>query len=584
MPFNNNPQDVVNAIPAATDAVLYGAFPDADTSSVMSLIEKVNNRRLPSFSLSGEKYVHMGALATNNPDTDWKRLARYTAIHIQEVLQGAPAEQLPVYFEASDRLLINMATSRQIFIAPDFDTLGKTELLNVDSLKTDITYNLTKVARTAVEVNLALAAQRLRAAQAGKRVNEARGKLLPRIEAGVGYQRLKETYNTRNGFSPEESFDGTVNLTQPLLNEELWASFTIEKLGALSEKELLRETELDIIQSAVTAYLNVLREQTSLQQKRYNLDITRQNYRLSQTRVKIGDSDKSDLYRWESELANAKQEVLEAKSQLEQRKQILNRILNRPISESFATTVETLDNPDLLISDERITLLINNRYSLEALTDFFVETGIERSPELKKVRAQIDADKRRLLSEKLSYLLPDVDLTAQYTRNFDEKRSGGIPTEGNDWRIGVELSIPLFEGGAHLARQARSRLAVMEGEANFLDARNAIEQEIRSQMEEAHASYQSIELAGLSETAAKQSYDLVASSYAQGQVAITDLLDSQKALIQAGESSMNATYSFLVDLMNLQRAIGAFDFFLTDKERMRFSRDLTMRIGERQLK
>ncbi|MEM6603509.1 MAG: TolC family protein, partial [Pseudomonadota bacterium] len=583
IPYLDDENTILQQFPPQTEVVLYSAFPSKSKQQIKSLMQAVNvEKSLPSFSLSGSEYVKYGALATYQPDTDFERLARRTALHLQDMLYGTPAAELPVYFQTKNRLLINMATSRQIKFAPSFDVISDAELINVDDEKSDIGYSLTAVARKAIDENLSIAVQKLQAELAGQRVDEVRGSLLPRFDAGLSYDRRKRTGNTRTGIFPEDTTDANVTLSQPLFNESLWAAFTIEKFNALSQEELLRETELDIIQSAVNAYLNVLREQTSLQQERYNLNITRENYWLAETRVDVGDSDKSDLYRWESELANAKQAVLEAKSRLEQHKQELNRILNRPINEAFATTIETLDNPNLLVSDARVTKLITNRYSLNALVDFFVEKGLQRSPELKQIQAQLDADQRQFLSDKRAYWVPDVNLNAQYTNNIDETRSNlGVGAVDDDWTVGVEVSLPLYEGGARAARKAQSRLSIMQGRANLRDTKNTIEQQIRSQMEEAHASYQSITLAKTSEKASQRNYDLISSSYAQGQVSITDVLNAQDALIEAREASMNATYAFLIDLMNLQRATGAFDFFLTDTERVELSQNLVQHINGR---
>ena len=572
--FVGQPQEFVDGLPENTDAVLYGSFPSASDSDINALINAVNEKGLPSFSLSGERYVRMGAFVTNNPDTDWKRLARHTAIHLQEVVLGAAIQDLPIYFESANRLIINMATSRKIKIAPSFDIISNADLINADDALSGTTYSLTDVATKAVAQNLSLVVQKLRSKQAQERVKEVRGALLPQINFSVGYQARRETENTRNGVVAEDSTDGSISLSQPLFREELWAAYTIEKYSALSEKELVREIELDIIQAATAAYLDVLRDQTSLKQNRYNLGITRENYRLATTRVAVGDSDKSDLYRWESELAVAKQSVLQAKAQLERSKQLLNRILNRPIKESVITTVETLENPTLLVSDDRITGLIRNRYSLDALTDFFVDLGVRRSPELKQIQAQLKANNRQLLSDERAYWVPDLDMNAEVSHVLSEERTGGVSAEGNDWIVGLELSLPLFEGGARAARMSQSALEIKEAQANLTNTRNTIEQEIRSQAETVHASYQSIELAKASEKAAQQNYDLVASSYAQGQVAIIVLLDAQEALIEARETSMNAVYTFLIDLMDMQRAIGAFDFFLTNTERLEFSEEL----------
>ncbi len=571
------------SLPANTDAVLYGFFPSATQGQTKALIESVNNRGLVSFSLTGEEYVRLGALATNSPTTDLERLARRTALNMEEVLLGTPASRLPVFFNSSNRLMINMATSQQIRVAPSFDVLSEALLINELRETAERNYSLTDVARMAVQENLSLAAQRLQAESAGQSVKEVRGALLPQINSSVEYLvRRDDTTSVRDGTVAENSTDGSITLTQSLYSEELWAAFTIEKFSALSERELVREVELDITQSAVNAYLDVLREKTSLEQERYNLDITRENYRLAQNRVEVGTETAADLFRWESELANAKQAVLNAKSSFEQQRQELNQILNRPVDEEFTTTIETLDNPDLLISDPRITNLIENIYDLEALTDFFVEIGLDRAPELKQTEADIAASRRQLESDRRAYWLPDVNLTTELSSNFDEDRAvGGTDAEGSDWSVGIELSIPLYEGGSRYARTAQSRLAVRQFETNLRDTKNQIEQEIRNNLEAAHASYNSIPLAKQAETAAQMNYELVKDSYAQGAKDITDVLDAQETLIDAREASMNAVYTFLIDLMNVQRAIGAYDFFLTDTQRMELSQDLIMRVNRR---
>lgn len=571
LPWDGDNDAVAAAIPTDTDAVLYGAFPSARPDQIKDLIQRINKRKLKSFSLSGETLLRMGVLATNNPDTDWKKLARKTAIRIQEVFLGTPASTLPVFFKTADRLMINLETARGIGFSPGFDVLGDAVVINEDKIAADTTWSLGRVARTAVETNLTIAAQRLAAQSAEEAVNEAKGAILPRISSSVSYLKRKKTDYTRSGNHAEDSADGTLTLTQPLFSEKAWAAYAMQKYAHLSEQERLEETELDIVLSAVNAYLNVLLNKTSLDQERYNLKITRENYELAQNRVNVGSSNASDLFRWESELANAKNAVLSAKSRLEQQRQVLNRILDRPISQPFATTPETLDNPLLFMSDFDVENLITNPRSLSRLTDFFVQTGMDRAPELKQLKAQMAAYARRLRSDQRAFWIPELNLTGEYTRNFDETRdSQGIAVDENDWTIGLELTLPLYEGGARSARRAQSRLAVSRLRAQYKDTANTIEQEIRSAVESLHASYDAIDLTRQSEAASQKNYALVSAAYAQGRDSIVEVLDAQDALMTARESSMNAVYTFLIDLMNLQRSTGAFDFFFTHDQRKSF--------------
>ncbi|MEM9880339.1 MAG: TolC family protein, partial [Pseudomonadota bacterium] len=98
------------------------------------------------------------------------------------------------------------------------------------------------------------------------------------------------------------------------------------------------------------------------------------------------------------------------------------------------------------------------------------------------------------------------------------------------------------------------------------------------------ASFASIPLAQEAEAAAEQNYELVAASYAQGQRDIINVLDAQEALISAREAALNAVFAFLIDLMTTQRAIGGFDFFLDDTQRLEFSSELIRRVDANQRK
>ena len=60
----------------------------------------------------------------------------------------------------------------------------------------------------------------------------------------------------------------------------------------------------------------------------------------------------------------------------------------------------------------------------------------------------------------------------------------------------------------------------------------------------------------------EKNLDLVTDAYSRGAVSILDLLDAQHAALVAEESATNAVFDFLSDLMNLQRSLGGFDFFL----------------------
>ena len=73
-------------------------------------------------------------------------------------------------------------------------------------------------------------------------------------------------------------------------------------------------------------------------------------------------------------MANAKQGVIDAVANFKQAQQNLNKILNKSINQDIFITNETLDNPALIISDEKIINIIKNLSDLQKLTNSKFQT------------------------------------------------------------------------------------------------------------------------------------------------------------------------------------------------------------------
>ena len=59
---------------------------------------------------------------------------------------------------------------------------------------------------------------------------------------------------------------------------------------------------------------------------------------------------------------------------------------------------------------------------------------------------------------------------------------------------------------------------------------------------------------------------IVTDAYSRGALTILDLLDAQNVALISEERAANSTYKFLIDFMNLQRAVGTFDLLSTPSE------------------
>lgn len=58
------------------------------------------------------------------------------------------------------------------------------------------------------------------------------------------------------------------------------------------------------------------------------------------------------------------------------------------------------------------------------------------------------------------------------------------------------------------------------------------------------------------------------------------MLDAQSSAVTTEFNAANASYQFLIDLMNLQRSVGVFEFFLDSSDRQRILDAAKDGIGE----
>ncbi len=583
VPVESSADEALQALPAGIDAIYVTPLLRLPPAEFNRLVAGLIEKKLPSFSYFGRNEVQQGILAGAAPASDFSRLARRTALHVQRILLGEDAGSLPVLFSQEGQLAINMATARGIGFSPRWDLLIEADLLAEDTDGAARCLSLKGAVREAAAVNLELAAADRQVAAGLEEIRKARAALFPQLllsaeGLAIDEGRAEESFGTR----AERTLQGSLLLEQSLYSEQRHARLAVEKHlqeGRVQEQQQLR---LDIIQQTATAYLNVLRAQTLQAVQKNNLRVTRSNLDLARMRRKVGFSGPAEVYRWESQLAKDRKAVIDADTSRSLAEIALNRILQRPAEEAFTTTEVGLSDPDLLIGDPRLGSYLENPASFASFRDFMVAEGQAVVPELQRIEAAIAAAKRVQKAARRSFWVPELTFQAGLTQILQEEGEGTespfnglLPVEVPEaddtrWNLGINLTLPLFTGGGRRAELGRAgeELARLRLERQVLADR--IEQRIRSALQQARASHSGIRLSREGAEAARKNLELVTDAYSRGVVSIIELLDAQNAALAADQASANAVYDFFIDLMEVQRAVGGFDFFLSAEEKDRW--------------
>ena len=556
--------DIVARLPDDTDAVMLGPLPRMDRTGSKRLIEGLATRGLPSYSLIGTTSVQQGVLAAAAPDTDWTRLARRNALNFQAVLLGGNAGGQSVAFRRKRRLTINMETAGRLGISPRFDVLSTATLLNEDTVPEGRRWSLSSVAKEALQANLNIRAGMAGLAAGAEAEVVARSRLRPQVGTSLGVTQLNDdAASVMAGGSAERTSTVQLQASQLLYSESARAAVEVEHHRQQARVATQRALELDVVQSATTGFLQVLKAQTAVDIRRRALELARTNLDLARDRVQLGSSSASDVYRWESEVASARRALLTTRASREQAMDALNRLLHRPIRERFSTEPASLTDPSLLVSRSNLVSLIDNQRAVDAMGEIFLAEGLVNAPELRIIAANVAAAERQVRSSRRSYWSPELSLSGQVGRVLGEHgRAMGSAEGGNDWQVTLNLSLPLYLGGRRQSDIDRGVYTLHELKLRRLAEQHRIEHDVRSGLHSVQASYAAIDLAAMAADAARRNFALIQDGYNGGTVSIMGFLDARDAFLDADRAATDAVYDFLIDLMSLQRATGAFDFFL----------------------
>ncbi len=479
--------------------------------------------------------------------------------------------------EEQERLSLNEATGAAVGYSPTWEVLsgartyGEATLLNSLSLRGAL--------ETALCINPEILAADARVKGQTGEVGVSRSRLLPQVGIG-GVGRIIDRDRAREGLgrSPERLVAGDLALRQLIWSDRVVAEYQIQKHLLCGEIADRHTVKLDVLFEVGAAYINLLRFKSLLQIEETNLELTRKNLRLAESRVEIGTARRNEVFRWESQLATNKERVVRARADVRIAEADINRLLHRPALCHFSTADDDLSALLIAIGQPKIGAYIQTPRSFDWFTEFEIVQGWRSSPELKSLNSSIRAQYRKVVRDKRAFWQPDFALFGDGEQRVVRGGLGinpppafapviGSKAAVTDWMVGLRASFPLFEGGRKCAQLYKDRSLLRELVDQWNRTTDTISFRVKESLDLSLASFLSIDLAADASKAAAGNLDFVGDAYAQGVVSILDLLDAQETLLSSSRDEANAQYNFALDLFRLMRAVGGFDFFLSDSQK-----------------
>lgn len=559
--------ETLQALPAGIEAMYVSLMTRMPESERRALYRGLAERGIPTVSMYGRLGVELGALAGKEPDNR-SPVARRIALNLHQLLQGVETGDLPVYLPVQDRLVINMETARLTGWSPSYELSLIGEFLNTDAMYDREPLTLEEAMRAAMKAN---AAVRIAGEEPLIREQEARitrGNLLPSLDLTSRYGQSRTTDIINPLLTPSSARQGSLGLQlrQLLYSDPVISAWRAQKRAVQAAEFELKSRELDAVMDAVVAYLDVLSARALREIEKQNLALTENNLSLAELRSEIGATEPSEVFRWKRDRARNRAALIKRDYQVKNAMVVLNQVMATPRETVWDLEDIWLEDKDIYFLDNRPSDIVTNLSEFQRFGEFLMEFAVLASPELASFDYGLIGQGIILRQKKRRLYVPDVALSASAER-FASRSSFQRWAGENQWSVGVELSFPIFTGGARRAEVRKSGAEIRQLTEQRIQAVQQIESAALAARNNIGQSHPNIALNRLSLDAATQLYKSVLVKYSLGAVGYLNLLDAQQTQLVQQQQAVLAMYEFLADIHRLQRAVAWFEFDKTEAEK-----------------
>jgi outer membrane protein TolC len=391
--------------------------------------------------------------------------------------------------------------------------------------------------------NLSLAQVRARAEEASAIARQAEAAMLPTLVASGSYTRNSDEAKldlSRLPLPPTIGLPPSV-VIQPL---EAWTASGMLRVpivvpSAWFDYAAAREGERALEASAHVSRLTV---RTAFAQSAYGaaaladvvsaseraVAIADEHAKSAERRVQAGTASPLDALRAKTELVRRRSDEVRARADLARAELALGVLLGR--REPVRVTVPPAAEPPPASGPDE---------------------AIAARPEITAVQAQIDAARAQSRSA-WARLLPQL-----YANGSIFASDVAYPTGKKEgWRISVELTVPLYDGGYRYGKERQARAALRTAEAASAAQRLAIVQEVADATRDLAVARERLDLAVQQQKLAADAAASAKRSFDAGIASTLDVLDANDRLYQSDVGMADAQARLAQALLALERALG----------------------------
>ncbi|PPK68272.1 outer membrane protein [Methylobacter tundripaludum] len=364
-------------------------------------------------------------------------------------------------------------------------------------------------------------------------------RFLPNISAAGASQRqwlhnLKT--NTYQGAAVNQEFWNNtfnLNMTQPLFHWEHWIQLS-QSDNQIAQAEATYLAELQNLMVKTTeAYFNVLYAQDNLQFASAEKQAIARQLEQAQQRFNVGIIAITDVNEAQAGFDQANANEIEAANNLDNQKEALREIIGENDA-SLNALGEQLplvkpDPPDISAWSD-----------LAELNNFSIISAFNQ--------AEVS---RKAIDLQRSGHLPRLDLIGSYGASDNTSSFGA---RGDTQSIGVQLNVPLFEGGAVNSRTRQAGYEYQAAKEDLVAKKRAVKRQVKDAYRGIMTAISRVAALKAAVISATSALEATEAGFGVGTRTMIEVLNEQRNLYRAKRDFARTRYDYLINSIKLKQA------------------------------
>ena len=317
----------------------------------------------------------------------------------------------------------------------------------------------------------------------------------------------------------------------------------------------LRRTRREVVFTVIDQFIALVESRETVRVRREALQARRQQLQQIQEFVDAGSRPVSDLYQQQADVADAEQQLLQAKREREVSRTRIIQTLQLNPRQAYTFGVPELQDDSLGA----------NTYELSALIDEAFENRLD----LEVAKREEWAAEHGIQSARSSYY-PTLSLSGSYrsdwvsTRQIRNSQTGQTTQPGfldqldnnRGGGISLSLSIPIFDRLQRNTQVEQAQVQAQNAEYALQDQRQQVALQVRQAYLDYQNAVQQLEAANKRVRAAEQARTATQERYNLGSASIVELRNANSDYVDAASQQIRARYNLLFQQEQIDYHVG----------------------------